>query len=173
MSATDVLWIDDPRMQQVSRPVGAIDDGVKAAIERMFSVIDEMKDSGIAAIQLGIPLRIVAIDMADEHGERQRLALINPQITASSEEKTAHLELCSSIPGHPMPAERAKRVTVTFLDQDGERREIDAGGEFAVCLQHEIDHLDGLSLLDSLSDLKRSRLKAQLAKRRRKTKTSE
>ncbi|MDX5628937.1 MULTISPECIES: peptide deformylase [unclassified Brenneria] len=169
MTATEVLWIDDPRMQQVSRPVDTIDDHVKAVVEQMFAVIDEMKDSGLAAIQLGIPLRIVVIDMADEQGKRQRLTLINPQITEYSEEKTAHLELCSSIPEHPMPAERSKRVKVTFLDLDGKTQEIDAGGEFAVCLQHEIDHLDGVSLLDNLSDLKRSRLKVQLAKLRRKT----
>lgn len=169
MTATDVLWIDDRRMQQVSHPVDTIDDNVKAVVEQMFAVIDEMNDSGLAAIQLGIPQRIVTIDMADEHGKRQRLALINPQITQYSEEKTSHLELCSSIPGHPMPAERSKRVKVTFRDLDDNTREIDAGGEFAVCLQHEIDHLDGLSLLDNLSDLKRGRLKAQLAKLRRKT----
>lgn len=169
MTATEVLWIDDPRMQQVSRPVDVIDDSVKAVVERMFAVIDEMKDSGLAAIQLGIPQRIIVIDMADEHGKRQRLTLINPQITEYSEEKTSHLELCSSIPQHPMPAERSKRVKVTFLDLAGQPQEIDAGGEFAVCLQHEIEHLDGLSLLDSLSDLKRSRLKVQLAKLRRKT----
>ncbi|MCL2894108.1 peptide deformylase [Brenneria tiliae] len=169
MDATEVLWIDDPRMNQRSRNVDIIDDEVKALVVRMFAVIDAMKDSGLAAIQLGVPLRIVVIDMADEKGERQRLALINPQITHSSSEKTSHLELCSSIPGHPMPAERAQRVKVAFIDLDGAAREIDAGGEFAVCLQHEIDHLDGLSLLDNLSDLKRSRLKTQLAKLRRKT----
>ncbi|MCG8707497.1 peptide deformylase [Brenneria sp. 4F2] len=168
MTATDVLWIDDRRMQQVSQPVDTIDDNVKALVERMFTVIDEMKDSGLAAIQLGIPQRVVVIDMFDERGKRQRLALINPQITEYSREKTSHLELCSSIPEHPMPAERSKRVTVTFRDLDDNTRQIDAGGEFAVCLQHEIDHLDGLSLLDSLSALKRSRLKAQLAKLRRK-----
>ncbi|QTF07109.1 peptide deformylase [Brenneria izadpanahii] len=169
MTATEVLWIDDQRMKQVSHSVDAIDDSVKAVVEQMFAVIDEMKDSGLAAIQLGIPLRIVVIDMPDEHGKRQRLALINPQITEFSPEKTSHLELCSSIPGHPMPAERSKRVKVAFLDLEGCTQEIDAGGEFAVCLQHEIDHLDGLSLIDNLSDLKRNRLKAQLAKQRRKT----
>ncbi|MBJ7222860.1 MULTISPECIES: peptide deformylase [unclassified Brenneria] len=169
MDATDVLWIDDRRMNQVSRDVETIDDNVKAVVARMFAVIDAMKDSGLAAIQLGIPQRIVAIDMADEQGKRQRLALINPQITQYSEEKTAHLELCSSIPDHPMPAERAKRVTVSFFDLDGAKQEIEAGGELAVCLQHEIDHLDGRSLIDNLSGLKRGRLMTQLAKLRRKT----
>ncbi|KAA8998928.1 peptide deformylase [Affinibrenneria salicis] len=167
MAATDVLWIDDARMKQVSRDVDTLDESVKALVARMFAVIDDMQDTGLAAIQLGVALRIVAIDMADEHGARQRLALINPHITWSSPQTTSHLELCSSIPGHPMPAQRAQRIKVTFLDMAGEQRELDAGGAFAVCLQHEIEHLDGRSLLDSLSELKRNRLKTQLAKQRR------
>ncbi|RLM02755.1 peptide deformylase [Gibbsiella quercinecans] len=169
MSATEVLWIDDKRMAGVSRPVEAIDDRVKAVVDEMFAVIDATKDSGLAAIQLGIPLRIVAIDIVDDAGQRQRLALINPQIVSVSAEKTAHLELCSSIPGHPLPAERARQVTVAFTDLAGEPQQIEASGAFAVCLQHEIDHLDGHLLVDGLSELKRNRIKTHLAKLRRKT----
>ena len=168
MSANELVWIDDPRMKKVSLRVEKIDASVNALVERMFGVIESMNDSGLAAIQLGIPQRIVVIDMDDEHGVRQRLALINPEVVERSEEKTSHLELCSSIPQHPLPAERAQRVRVAYTDLDGVRQAIEAGGALAVCLQHEIDHLDGLSLIDELSDLKRNRIRTQLAKLRRK-----
>ncbi|OSM94222.1 peptide deformylase [Lonsdalea populi] len=168
MSANELMWIDDPRMKKVSQHVDVIDASVNALVERMFAVIESMNDSGLAAIQLGIPQRIVVIDMDDEYGVRQRLALINPEVVERSEETTLHLELCSSIPQHPLPAERAKRVRMTYTDLDGVRQSLEAGGALAVCLQHEIDHLDGLSLIDNLSDLKRNRISTQLAKLRRK-----
>ncbi|MFP1909019.1 peptide deformylase [Lonsdalea quercina] len=168
MSANELVWIDDPRMKTVSRHVEVIDDSVNALVERMFALVESMNDSGLAAIQLGIPQRIVVIDMDDEQGTRQRLALINPEVVERSQETTSHLELCSSIPQHPLPAERAKRVRVAYTDRDGNPQSLEAGGALAVCLQHEIDHLDGLSLIDNLSDLKRNRIRTQLAKLRRK-----
>jgi len=169
MTADNVLWLDDPRIKAVSLAVDVIDDKTKLLVERMFAIIDATNDSGLAAIQLGVAQRIIVIDMADDDKKHHRLALINPQIVAQSAEKMTHLELCSSIPGHPLPAERAQWVRVAFIDLDGNPQEIEAKGVFSVCLQHEIDHLDGTLLTDTLSDFKRSRIKAQLAKQRRKS----
>ncbi|WP_193323353.1 peptide deformylase [Erwinia endophytica] len=168
MTADNVLWLDDHRIKAVSRVVDVVDGETKLLVERMFAIIEATNDSGLAAIQLGVAQRIIVIDMDDDDKKHHRLALINPRIVAQSVEKMTHLELCSSIPGHPLPAERAQWVRVAFIDLDGNPQEIEAKGRFSVCLQHEMDHLDGRLLTDTLSDLKRSRIRAQLAKQRRK-----
>ncbi|WP_213992158.1 peptide deformylase [Sodalis sp. dw_96] len=168
MTSDNVLWLDDPRIKAISQAIAGVDDKTKLLVARMFATIDAIDDSGLAAIQLGVPQRIVVINMDDDDKKHHRLALINPRIVKQSEEKTTHLELCSSIPGHPLPAERAQRVRVAFTDLDGKPQEIEATGVFSVCLQHEIDHLDGRLLTDTLSDFKRGRIKIQLSKLRRK-----
>lgn len=168
MTTDQVLWLDDQRIKACSMAVDVVDDEVKSLVARMFATIDAMNDSGLAAIQLGVPQRIIVVNMIDDDNKHHRLALINPRILAWSEEKTAHLELCSSIPGHPLPVERAQWIRLTYIDLDGQSQEIEAAGVFAVGLQHEIDHLDGILLTDTLSDFKRTRIKSQLSKLRRK-----
>ncbi len=170
MTADNVLWLDDQRIKAISQAVAVVDDETKLLVARMFATIDTINDSGLAAIQLGVSLRVIVMNMEDDDAIHHRLALINPRIVERSEEKTTHLELCSSIPGHPLPAERAQRVRVAFIDLDGKPREIEAAGVFSVCLQHEIDHLDGRLLTDTLSDFKRGRIKTQLSTLRRKYK---
>lgn len=168
MPAPHILWIDDPRLKTISQPVDVVNDDTRAIVEKMFTVLDATKESALAAIQLGIPQQIIVTDITDGNGHRQRLTLINPQITARSAEQSTHLELCSSIPGHPMPASRARQIHVTFLDEQGHRQQIEAEGTFAICLQHEFDHLSGKFFTAGVSSLKRQRICKQLAKLQRK-----
>lgn len=164
MSLSQLLWLNDPKLKNISQPVNVIDDSVKQLIQTMFNVIDEIQDSSLAAIQLGVPQRIIVLDMMREDGQRFREALINPEIIDQSEEKQVYTEFCSSIPDYEFPTARATAVTVSYKNSEGELKEVSAKGVFAVCLQHEIDHLNGKLISDHLSQLKLSRIKTQLTK---------
>lgn len=167
MSLNKLLWINNPKLKSISQPVSVIDDAVKQLIQTMFDVIDEIHDSSLAAIQLGIPQRIIVLDMMTEAGQHFRQALINPEIVSISADKQVYTEFCSSIPHHEFPTQRATSVKVAYQDIDGNQQEVAASGVFAVCLQHEMDHLNGILISDQLSTLKLSRLKDQLAKLRK------
>lgn len=162
-----LLWLNNPRLKTRSEPVKEINQQITQCIQTMFDTIDVMQDNSLAAIQLGMPLRIIVLDLMREEGTRFREAMINPEIIAASAEKQAYTEFCSSIPQHQFPTQRAKSVTVRYQAVTGEFHTIEATGIFAVCLQHEIDHLDGILISDSLSVLKQNRIKTQLAKLKR------
>lgn len=164
MSLTQLLWLNDPKLKHVSQPVSDINDTVKQLIQTMFQVIDDIHDTSLAAIQLGVPQRIMVIDTMTEEGQRFREALINPEIVSASEEKQVYTEFCSSILDYEFPTARSVAVTVAYQNSDGELKQVNARGIFAVCLQHEIDHLNGVLISDQLSQLKLSRIKTQLAK---------
>lgn len=168
MEAMDtILPISDPRLRLVSQPVVVVDDAVRTLVQRLFAILDRTGESAIAAIQIGVALQVVALDMEDGGGQRHRLGLINPRLLACSSQTSTHLELCSSIPGQPLIATRSRQVTVGYLDLEGVPCELQVEGALAVCIQHEMEHLAGHSLLDGLSPFKRARVLAQLAKLRR------
>ncbi|WPC74434.1 peptide deformylase [Vibrio porteresiae] len=162
--AETILWIDDPKMQGASALVECFDDDLASLVNKMFSCIEQYKESGLAAIQLGVAQQVIVIAIDDEYANHHRLALVNPVITWSSEQMTQHLELCSSIPQHPLPVSRSKEVTVQYQDIHGQSQQWQTKGVVAVCLQHLIEHLSGHSLLDHLSSLKKQRVKKGLIK---------
>ncbi|MBY6243245.1 peptide deformylase [Methylosinus sp. Sm6] len=162
-----ILAIDDPRLKQTSERVERIDDGLRALGGEMFSVMDMANGAGLSAIQIGAPLRVVVTDTPDRNGARRRMALLNPEIVEVSAQTRIEEEGCLSMPGYGLPVERAARVRVRFMDMDGDRREIEADGVFSVCLQHEIDHLNGRLFTDRVSKLRRDRAAAYFAKVRR------
>ncbi len=150
-----------------ARPVKPTDsDLVRDLIPRMFATMYDAPGIGLAAPQISHSLRLVVIDLMPKD-KKQPYSLINPEIVASSEELAAREEGCLSLPGQYAEITRPARVKVRYLDETGAKREIEADGLLSACLQHEIDHLDGVLFVDHLSTLKRNMIMRRLAKEQR------
>jgi peptide deformylase len=159
-----ILLVPEPILKTRARPVGANDiERVRALVPRMFATMYRAPGIGLAAPQVGVGLRFAVVDlMADD--KPAPIALINPEVLARSEELATREEGCLSLPGQYADVTRPARVTVRHTDADGVRRQIEADGLLAACLQHEIDHLDGVLFVDHLSALKRNMILRRLAK---------
>ncbi len=155
MALRDILVIPDKRLRLKSEPVKAIDKDIRALIEDMFETMYAAPGIGLAAIQIGVPKRVVTIDLAKKDDPAEPQVFINPEIVWSSEEKATYEEGCLSIPEYYEEVERPKSVRVKFLDRDGKPQEIEAEGLLGTCLQHEIDHINGVLFIDHISKLKR------------------
>jgi peptide deformylase len=158
MALRDIIVIPDKRLRLVSKPVDSVDASVRKLADDMFETMYEAPGIGLAAIQIGEPLRLVTLDISKKDDERAPQVFINPEITWSSEEKNLHEEGCLSIPEYYEEVERPEKVRVRYLDLDGKIQEVEADGLLATCLQHEIDHLNGVLFIDYLSKLKRDRV---------------
>ncbi|MBS7542300.1 peptide deformylase [Ancylobacter oerskovii] len=167
MSVRPLVIIPDTRLRLVSDPIVRVDARVRALVDDMFETMYDAPGIGLAAVQIGVPERIVTVDVGkrrakeedgDEEGEKNPIALINPEIVSASEELSVYQEGCLSIPDYYEDVERPARVRVRYMDLDGETREIDADGLLATCVQHEIDHLNGVLFIDHISKLKRDRV---------------
>ncbi|MBR0654046.1 peptide deformylase [Plastoroseomonas arctica] len=159
-----ILLVPDARLRQKSRPVAQSDAAsVRPLIERMFHTMYEAPGIGLAAPQVGSLLRVVVIDLQRDE-TRTPLALINPEIVAASPELATREEGCLSLPGQYADVTRPARVRVRYLDDTGAKKEVEGEDLLAACLQHEIDHLDGVLFVDHISVLKRNMLLRKLAK---------
>ena len=166
MAILPILHYPDPRLRQRAAPVSVVDTEIRRVVDDMFETMYDAPGIGLAAIQVNIPKRIIVVDVSEE--KDQPLCLINPEITAA--EGTEQMdEGCLSVPGIYEPVERAERISVRALDRDGQPFELAADGLLAVCIQHEIDHLEGKLFVDYLSALKRQRIRKRLEKLRRQT----
>lgn len=155
MSIKPLIILPDPVLRQVSKPVDKIDSSIKKLAADMFETMYEAPGIGLAAIQVGVPLRMLVIDLAKQDEPKQPQIFINPEIVASSDERSTYEEGCLSIPEYYADVERPASVRVKFVDGNGKQQEIEADGLFATCLQHEIDHLNGVLFIDYISKLKR------------------
>jgi peptide deformylase len=164
MALRDILIIPDKRLRQVSEPVKKIDAGIRKLAEDMLETMYDAPGIGLAAIQVGAPKRVVTMDLAKKDEPKNPQVFINPEILWSSEEMATYEEGCLSIPEYYGDVERPAQVTVKYLDLEGEPRELKASGLLATCLQHEIDHLNGVLFIDHLSKLKRDRVLKKFAK---------
>jgi peptide deformylase len=164
MAVRDILILPDKRLRLVSKPVAKVDSSVKKLIQDMFETMYDAPGIGLAAIQIGEPRRIVTIDLAKKDEPKAPQVFINPEIVSSSDEKKVHEEGCLSIPEYYEEVERPAAVTIKYLDTDGKQRELEATGILATCLQHEIDHLNGVLFIDHISKLKRDRVVKKFAK---------
>jgi peptide deformylase len=158
MAIRPIISLPDPRLRQKSEPVMRVDDDVRRLMDDMLETMYDAPGVGLAAIQIGVPKRIVVIDTARDGEDKRPLFLANPEIVWSSEEKRVYQEGCLSIPDFMDDVERPERVRARFLDRNGEAQVIDADGLLATVLQHEIDHLNGVLFIDYLSRLKRERV---------------
>ena len=157
MALRDILILPDKRLRLVSKPVAEIGDDIRQLVGDMFETMYEAPGIGLAAIQVGVPSRVVVMDLSKREAEAEPRVFINPQITWSSEEKSTYEEGCLSITEIHEDVERPARVKIKYLDLDGNLHEEDAEGLFATCIQHEIDHLNGVLFIDHISKLKRDR----------------
>jgi peptide deformylase len=164
MALRDILILPDKRLRLVSEPVKAIDAGVRALIDDMFETMYEAPGIGLAAIQVGVPKRVITMDLAKKEEPRAPQVFINPRLVWQSEEKAVYEEGCLSIPEFYEEVERPAKVRVKYLDLDGAEQEVEAGELLATCLQHEIDHLNGILFIDHISKLKRDRVLKKFTK---------
>jgi peptide deformylase len=165
MAIRTILRYPDPRLQQVAAPVERVDDGVRELVADMARTMYEAPGIGLAATQIDVHLRVIVIDLSEKRDALQ--VFINPEILNAGGEVTVHEEGCLSVPGIFENVERPGTITVRALNERGETFTIDAEGLLAVCLQHEIDHLNGRVFVQHLSRLKQSRIRAKLAKQER------
>lgn len=166
MALLPILRFPDPRLKKVAAPVVRVDDSIRKLVADMGETMYEASGIGLAATQVDVHKRVVVIDTSEERNQLR--VFINPQIKRCEGLQTGE-EGCLSVPGIYDKVERAERVVVDYLDLDGQARSVTAEGLLAVCIQHEIDHLDGTVFVDHLSQLKQTRIKSKLAKQARVT----
>ena len=164
MSIRPLVILPDSKLRLVSEPIKDITDEIRRLAEDMLDTMYDAPGVGLAAIQVGVPVRMVTMDVSKSDDERQPLVLINPEITWSSQEKRAYEEGCLSIPEYYEEVERPDRVRFRYTTLGGETVEQDAEGLMATCVQHEIDHLNGVLFIDYLSKLKRDRVTTKFKK---------
>ncbi|MGM0593165.1 MAG: peptide deformylase [Pseudomonadota bacterium] len=166
MAHLTILHFPDERLRTVATPVEQVDDALRAFIDDMFETMYDAPGIGLAASQVDLHKRLIVIDISEDKSEP--LVLINPEILERDGVESMD-EGCLSVPGIYEKVERAERVKVRALDRHGDTFDLEADGLLAVCIQHEIDHLDGKLFVDYLSGLKRQRIKKKLEKQRRQT----
>jgi peptide deformylase len=164
MAIRPLVILPDPRLRLVSEPVGNITDEIRRLTEDMLDTMYDAPGVGLAAIQVGVPKRIITMDVSKSEDERHPMVLINPEIVWASEEMRVYEEGCLSIPEYYEEVERPDRVRFRYTNLAGETVEQEAEGLMATCVQHEIDHLNGVLFIDHLSRLKRDRVVAKFKK---------
>ncbi|MGG6893420.1 MULTISPECIES: peptide deformylase [Rhizobium] len=155
MTIKPLIILPDPLLRQASKPIEQIDTEIQRLADDMLETMYDAPGIGLAAIQVGVPRRLLVIDVAREGEEKKPLVFINPEIVASSDDRSVYEEGCLSIPDYYAEVERPARVTVKYLDRSGKEQITEADGLLATCVQHEIDHLNGVLFIDYISRLKR------------------
>jgi peptide deformylase len=164
MAKQTILIAPDPRLKAVGKDVAKVDGEVKKLVDDMLETMYAAEGVGLAALQIGVALNVVVIDIAQKEGKNDPQVFINPQIVWASDEVAIYEEGCLSVPDIWEDVERPASVRVEYLDRDGKSQTVEAEGILADCLQHEIDHLKGTLFIDHLSRLKRSMALKRLAK---------
>ncbi|MDQ0420047.1 peptide deformylase [Peteryoungia aggregata LMG 23059] len=155
MTIKPLIILPDPLLRQVSAPIERVDAELEQFIDDMLETMYEAPGIGLAAIQVGVPRRLLVIDLSKEDEGRKPLVFINPEILKSSDERSVYEEGCLSIPDYYAEVERPAAITVKSIGRDGKEQLTEADGLLATCLQHEIDHLNGVLFIDHISRLKR------------------
>lgn len=164
MSKLQIVNVPDPILKKMSDPVGQVDDELRRLMDDMLETMYDAPGIGLAAIQVAIPKRVIVLDTEGDEEERQPLFLVNPEITWSSDDLNVYNEGCLSVPEHYAEVERPASVKVRYLDYDGVEQEQLMDGLTATCVQHEIDHLNGVVFIDYLSRLKRNMIIKKIQK---------
>ena len=168
MAILELVKAPDPRLKLVSQPVPEVDRALKRFMDDMLETMNDASGIGLAAIQVGVPKRVAVIDLDPSGPKSNPIYLVNPKVVAASEEQTTYNEGCLSVPEFWEDVSRPSRLTVEYTDEKGRKQTIEAEGLLAICLQHEIDHINGLLFIDHISRLKRSIALRKSAKLKRK-----
>jgi peptide deformylase len=172
MAILPIIETPDARLKTISTPVDGVDDALRAFIKDMFETMYDAPGIGLAAIQVGVPKRVLVIDLQERDEEsgaviREPRVFINPEIVEMSEDLTVYSEGCLSVPDQYADVERPSIIKAKWLDENGKAHEEVIEGLLAICLQHEMDHLNGILFIDHLSKLKRDMVLKKLAKARK------
>lgn len=178
MSVLPLVICPDPRLKIVSKPVEKVDDDIRKFLDEMLETMYASNGIGLAAVQVGVHKRILVMDLGkgssrypkEEEGKPAPLFLINPEIVWASEEKSPYEEGCLSFPGQYAEVWRPAKVKVKYLDYWGKEQVLDADGLLATCVQHEMDHLNGITFVDYLSSLKRDMIVRKIKKQQKQKK---
>jgi len=165
MAKLNILEFPDPRLRTIAEPVEQVDDEIRQLVDDMFETMYDAPGIGLAATQVNVHKRIVTIDISEEGDEP--LVLINPEFKVLETELEKMQEGCLSVPGFYEDVQRPNRILLSALDRDGNPYELEAVGLLAVCIQHELDHLNGKLFVDYLTALKRNRIRGKLEKKHR------
>ena len=164
MTIRPILTAPDPRLKAISIDVATVDGEIRKLVDDMAESMYAADGIGLAAVQIGVPKRVIVIDLDQKEGKKNPRAFINPKILWASEEMAVFEEGCLSVPEIWDDVERPARIRCEYLDLDGKKVELEADGMLATCLQHEMDHLNGVLFIDHLSRLKRSMAIKKLTK---------
>lgn len=164
MAKRPIIWAPDPVLKTKCTPVAAVDDEIRTLMDDMLDTMYAAPGIGLAAPQVGVTKRVIVVDVAEKDEPKNPICLANPEIVWKSDETAPHEEGCLSLPDLYADVERPVAVKVRYLDRDGAKQELDADGLLAICLQHEIDHIDGVLFIDHLSALKRNMFLKKMVK---------
>ena len=162
MAKLPILHFPDPRLRTKAKPVAVVDDAIRQLIKDMFETMYDAPGIGLAATQVNHHIRLVVMDISED--KSQPMVFINPKVTPLTQEKAPYEEGCLSVPSVYDVVDRATLVRIEALNEQGEAFSLETDGLLAVCIQHELDHLEGKLFVDYLSSLKRQRIKAKLQK---------
>ena len=155
MSIRKIITIPDPILRQISEPVKSFDKEIKKLSEDMLETMYEAPGIGLAAVQVGVLKRVIVIDLSKKDEKKNPLCIINPELTFKSDDLVSYEEGCLSIPNQFAEVKRPNKCIIKYLDIKGNKKELKAEGLLATCIQHEIDHLNGILFIDYLSKLKK------------------
>jgi peptide deformylase len=166
MAIREILTVPNPVLKQVSQAVERVDDELRALMDDMLETMYDAPGIGLAAIQIGVPKRVIVMDLAREGEDKQPRFFVNPEIVWASDETQGYEEGCLSVPEYYDEVQRPSEVKLRYLNYQGDQIEEDAEGLFAVCIQHELDHLNGVLFIDHLSRLKREQAVKKVRKQK-------
>ena len=167
MSQRKIVIEPDPILREKSVKLEKVDDELRALLDDMLETMYAAPGIGLAAVQIGILKRLIVIDISKDQEKKNPLFLINPEIIFKSKKTSIHEEGCLSLPGHFAEIERPAECQVKFIDYNGKKKELQANGLLATCIQHEIDHLNGILFIDYLSKLKKDMIVKKLVKHKK------
>ena len=167
MTIRKILTEPDPFLRQKSKPVEKVDDSIRKIMDDMLETMYDAPGIGLAAIQIGIPKRIIVLDISKDPEKKEPMYFINPEKVYTSKDQATYEEGCLSVPGQFAEIDRPNKCHIKYLDYNGDSKELKAEGLSATCIQHEMDHLEGILFIDYLSKLKRSMITKKLSKQKR------
>ena len=166
MTTRKILTEPDPFLRQISQEVEKVDNGIRELMDDMLETMYKAPGIGLAAIQIGVPKRVIVIDLSKEE-KKTPLYFVNPRIIVKSKNNSTYEEGCLSVPGQFAEVDRPNECQVSYLDYNGQKKELRAEGLLATCIQHEIDHLEGILFIDYLSKLKKNYIVKKLSKQKK------
>ncbi len=167
MALKKILTEPDPILRQISKPVEIVDDTIRKLMDDMLETMYAAPGIGLAAIQIGVPKRIIVLDISKDPEKKEPMYFINPEKIYASKDQATYEEGCLSVPGQFAEIDRPDKCHIKYLDYNGNPKELKAEGLLATCIQHEMDHLEGILFIDYLSKLKKSMITKKLSKQKK------